>query len=75
MTQKAAGTDYLHLRAWNTLLGSTSEAFNLDRARRDNAPADVIYYGSEGWVSFGDGVPNTRAAEFVRQFVAKRQGR
>lgn len=43
--------DYLYLRAWNRMLNSGNERWNLDRARREKAPENAIYLGDDGWVT------------------------
>ena len=62
--------DYKYLRAWNKMLLSPT-TFNVDQARKENAPQDAIYRvpGSDGqWVRCSD-IQAAETREMIQQTV------
>ena len=48
--------DYIYLRAWDRMMGSSSYwcIENIARAKKDNAPQDAIYKNGDHWQTVDD---------------------
>jgi len=64
-------SDYLYIRAWGSMLGSHEYYIKnqVEQAREDKAPQDVIYKRDKDWVRFSE-VKNVQTKYQVNALVA-----
>ena len=74
MKQELKATDYRHIAAWGQVLQSFQYYITdqQEKALRDNAPIDAVYFSHDGkWITFRD-IENSRTKELVNSFLEKR---